>query len=446
MRKISKFFFKVYAKLSTKGKASTFGLLVGENGIRLLIGFVLSVWMARHLGSHGYGLFSYVTSFVLIFTPFFNMGIEEITIKEYVEKNEDEETIGGTSFFIRLVGGFLGIGMCLALVSYVNPGQDILILMVLLYSSSMLAKAFSVIENYFLAKTDIRKIAVFRNFIFILASGLKLLFLIWKKEWTWFIYVSSLELLFVSIAYLLIFIREGNNPFQWKFSFKLSRRYLRGGIPMLITMFMIMGVSKADQIMIKNILGNNEIGIYAVSVKLIELWQFVPLAILSAYFPSVIHDRNKGGDSYRNAKINLYGLNTGVSLGLIAFVFLVGKWGVVFIYGQEYLEAGELMLIYSWTTLFSFFSFVRMKIFIIENKLAELIFVTALIFILNIALNYFLILEYKTVGAAYASLIAYILANLIASLVNKSLRESVVHFLKSFLNVHKAYLGIWKKI
>ena len=52
-----------------KAIASNTGWLFFDRVLRMGVGFIFSVWIARYLGVQQYGLFSYATAFVYLFNP-----------------------------------------------------------------------------------------------------------------------------------------------------------------------------------------------------------------------------------------------------------------------------------------------------------------------------------------------------------------------------------------
>jgi O-antigen/teichoic acid export membrane protein len=50
---------------------------------------------------------------------------------------------------------------------------------------------------------------------------------------------------------------------------------------------------KIDQVMIKEMLGAEQVGHYAAAVRLSEAWYFVPMAITSSVFPAIINAKKK---------------------------------------------------------------------------------------------------------------------------------------------------------
>ncbi len=425
--------------MNNKGPGSVFGYLLLEYLLRLFIGLGLSVWVARHLGSESYGQFNYTLSFVLIFSPLFVFGLEEIPTKKLIENPEEENIILGTSFFLKCLSGVMGIITCSLVIAFLNPDDALLRTMVLIYSIAFLSKSLLVIDNYLLAKADVKKISLARNFVFILISLLKLLFLIQGRGWSYFVYISAVELISYSFFYILVYYTDGGSILKWKVSKEKIVEYTKEASPVFLGAFVMMLLSRSDQIMIKNISGNFELAQYSVAVKLIETWQFLPLVIISALFPKIVKAKAEGESELVSSRLNLYSILSGLSLTFVIGVLLFGKLFVLSFYGAEYSVASSLLVHYSFTTLFTYFSIARMKIFVIEDKVKVGVLVTGIVLIINLITNSLLIPKLGARGAIWASLFSYVMGNVVMSFVSTSIRKSCFDFFKSFMGIFPTY-------
>jgi len=87
--------------------------LFGEKILRILISFVVTIFVVRYLGPKDFGLLSYAISFYGLFLAISVLGLEGISIRELVKYPERRDNILGSVFLLRLVGGIVN--------SYYNP-------------------------------------------------------------------------------------------------------------------------------------------------------------------------------------------------------------------------------------------------------------------------------------------------------------------------------------
>src|SRR6185295_9435001 len=74
------------------------GWLFADRILRIGIGLVVGVWIARYLGPERYGLFSYAGAFVALFSIFATLGLDGIVVRELVNDPARSEEILGTAF------------------------------------------------------------------------------------------------------------------------------------------------------------------------------------------------------------------------------------------------------------------------------------------------------------------------------------------------------------
>ena len=192
-----------------------------------------------------------------------------------------------------------------------------------------------------------------------------------------------------------------------------------------------MALSRIDQIILAELIGNEELGQYAVAVKLVDLWQFLPLAIISSVFPSIIKGKEIGQESFKKRVTYLYSMMFWLSFTFAVSVSILGKPLVSTHYGASYDKAGYLLICYAWPTIFTFFTFARMKVFVVEHALTSGVLIGIITLVINVISNFILIPILKAYGAVLSLLIAHFVANLLMSIFDKSTRQSCLYLMQS---------------
>ncbi len=418
-------------KFSSSAENKTFSFLGLEYLIKIVLGTIVGVWVARYLGPARYGNLAYILSFVLIFTPFFTMTNEELLIKELVENKDSHSEVMGAGFITRLLGSFFAILIVNISAFYIAPKIEFIRYGILVFSIMMSLKAFQVIDNYYLSISKVKVISFSRNLVMVILSILKIYLIVQKREWIDFVYVSCLELVFNCIFYSIVYFRSGYSIFIWKINSSYIKRALQASTPLVLISFCTVGVGKLDQIMIMNFSGNEELGKYAVSVKLIELWQFVPLAFISSLYPKIVENHSTSQDKYQESLNKLYGLITIFAFSLAIGTSIFSNIVVDLLYGDLYEGAGPILALYSWTILLSYLTLARNKVFIIEKLLKIELGIVTTTLVLNALINYYLIPKYGAKGAVFASIVSYLIANIIWAILNKKVARSIWEIFRS---------------
>ena len=78
---------------------------IGDRIIRMGVGLLVGVWLARYLGPSLYGEFNYAFAFAMMFAPVAMLGLDDIGIRELIKDPSKRDEILGTIFSLMLLGG-----------------------------------------------------------------------------------------------------------------------------------------------------------------------------------------------------------------------------------------------------------------------------------------------------------------------------------------------------
>jgi O-antigen/teichoic acid export membrane protein len=111
----------------------------------------------------------------------------------------------------------------------------------------------------------------------------------------------------------------------------------------------------------------------------------------------------------------------------------LSDWVVNLLYGEQYSQAGSVLMIHIWAGVFVFLGVASGKWLLSENLQIFSTINTTIGAIVNIALNYILIQKIGVVGAAWATLISYIIAAYLCLLFSKKTRINFLNLSRSLL-------------
>ncbi|MEJ2615042.1 MAG: oligosaccharide flippase family protein, partial [Ignavibacteriaceae bacterium] len=122
--------------------------LFGQRVLKLVISFVVNIYVIRYLGPSEFGLFSYAVSFVGLFTAISALGLDNIIVRELVNEPDKKDRILGSTFYLKLFGAVLSIlfiGLTLLFIS----GEELTSVLILIISISAFFQTTNVIDFYF---------------------------------------------------------------------------------------------------------------------------------------------------------------------------------------------------------------------------------------------------------------------------------------------------------
>jgi O-antigen/teichoic acid export membrane protein len=410
-------FSRLEALLKRSGAGSDFrkilanmGWLTFEHVIRLGVGFFIVALIARHLGTHDFGILSYAMSLTALLGAFVYLGLSGIVVRNITERPEDSSLLMGSVFALKLLGAVLGVGILalIATVSGVTASEGRVLLVI---GASLLVKPMDTIDIWFQSKTSSKYAVWARSAAFFIASSGRIV-LLWKAApLSAFAVLVLVEFLLAGIFLLTVYAYTGETVRSWKVRISSMRGLLSESWILLLSSFLALVYLKLDQLMLRWMIGADEVGIYAVAAKISEVWYFIPTAIGASLLPKLTQMRAKDEVGY-NAKLQqgfdiLFALSFSIAIGMsFASAPLIAN-----IFGTEYAAAGSILAIHIWAGVFIFMRALFSKWIIVENLLGFSLLSHGVGALVNVALNLLLIPPYGGQGAAVATLVSYAVAS-----------------------------------
>ena len=411
---------------------------MAEKVIRLLIALSVGVWVTRYLGPDQFGILSYAQSFVAIFGAFSSLGLNDIIIRELVKSQDEKDVILGTSFGLQTMGSTV-IMLILGASIFLNDNEELTNKIIVILGLLTFINSFNVITSYFHSIVKSKFYAMVGLVGVIISALIKIGLILGHYELIHFVYVLAFDVIFLTIGQIWFYKKLGNSLFSWRFSWKVSKNLLRDSWPLILSGIIISIYMKIDQVMIKEFMGNADVGIYSAAVRLSEAWYFIPTIICSSLFPAIINARIKSRELYMSRLQRLYNLMVLLGVVIILPVLFLSDPLIYFLYGEEFNQSAAVLNIHILGSVFVFLGVANQKWFISENFQAYNIICLGLGMVTNIGLNVLLIPKYGILGAAYATLISQFVASVLAPLFFRKSRNSFYMMIRAlfFVQVFK---------
>jgi O-antigen/teichoic acid export membrane protein len=392
--------------------------LFAEQILRMIVGFLVGVWVARYLGPEKFGLFSYALAFVSIFQGIAKLGLDGIVVRDLVREPEKREIYLGSSFWLKFIGGLLTIFIIL-IVSYFTSDTFQTFLFINIIAAGIIFQSFEVIDFYYQATVQAKYISLRKMIQLILSSIIKIMLVLIKAELVWFVLVTLFDAVSLAIFSWFIYKAQRLPNFLKYFNLDVGRRLLKDSWPLLLSSIAVAIYMRIDQVMIKNMLGDKEVGLYSATVRLVEVWYFIPIIITQSVFPAIVNAKKISEELYYKRLQQLLSLLIWVAIPLSLIISLFSKHIIYFLYGERFIEASPVLAILVWASLFVFIGVGTSQWFLTEN-LQNLSFHRTLYgAIINIILNFILIPFFGIIGASISTIISYAIAAYFSLLFNK---------------------------
>ena len=378
--------------------------------IRLGVGLLVGVWIARYLGPEQFGLLSYALAFVALFTAIANLGLNGIVVRDLVQDPSKAETTMGTSFVLSMLGGFSAFCLSLLAISYAKPDNELAKFIVVLLSLLMVFKATDVVRYWFESQVQSKYVVWMENGVFLAISAVKIGLILASAPLISFVWAIFVEALIVAVGLLGIYAWRGGKLTAWRFRFARAKVLLTDSWPLILSGLAIMVYMRIDQIMLGQMLGDESVGIYSAAVRISEVWYFIPMIIVASVFPSIIEAKKQDETIYYQRLQKLYDMMVMLALSLALLMTFLSDWVITLLFGNAYQQSGPVLAIHIWAGIFVFLGVASGNWFIIEGLQKLSFYRTLLGAVINIGANFILIPKYGAVGAAVATVFSQIIA------------------------------------
>lgn len=386
--------------------------LFADRILRMGCGLVVGVWIARYLGVEQFGIFNYATAFVAMFSPFANLGLDWLVVQRLVADPSKQQKLMGTSFWLRFLAGWLTWGITILGVFLFRHEDPISIAVVAILGFSSIFQCIDTIDLWFQSQLQSKYTVVAKNTAFIIATLLRVGLITLRAPLVSFAWISLLEIGLGAVGLIIIYEQQGHLLRSWSWSLSLAKELIRDSLPLIFSGFAIMIYMRIDQIMLGQMVGDKAVGIYSAAARVSEVWYFIPMAIATSVAPSIYEAKKISEELYyqRIGQLNRL-LVIGAIVVALPMTYLSGTI-IHLLFGNSYAEAGNVLSILIWGSIFVFTGLATSSWFTAEGLNHIVMYRTFLGAITNIVLNIFLIPRYGGVGAATATVISYALADL----------------------------------
>lgn len=388
---------------------NTFWLTVSNFSGRLIRALLL-IYVARVLGTAGYGIFSYAVGISALFSIFSDIGVNGILTREGARHPKAFPEYLATSLVLKIILLFITNIILFVAVPYATKVPEALALLplaaLLVTSDGLRDLTFSITRAG--EKMHIEAAITLTTNIAITIAGLGLLF--WSPTPKSLMAGYTIgSVIGTTTAFWIL--RQHFRGFWEHIRPHLMKPILKEGL--LFGMMGLLGtiMLNTDMVMIGWLGNANALGLYSASQRPVQLLYVFPLIMSTALFPAFSRFAEFEKGRFRSL------LERAISFGLLVAIPLVfgglalGDGVIMLLFGNQYAGAVLPFYILLTTILITFPGvFIGNAIFAMnEQRLFTLFFALGTIF--NVGFNYLLIPRWGIAGSAVATVAAQFFSN-----------------------------------
>jgi PST family polysaccharide transporter len=387
------------------------GWLIADNMLRMLIGLIVGIWVARYLGPASFGELNYALALVGMFSVVASLGIDGNIVRDLVREPERQSEILGTAFRLKFAGAFVSAIACVSAVSILRPEYPQTIWLVAILSAGMIFLTIETISLWFQAQVQSKYTVYAKNLAYVLGALIRVGLILNEAPLIAFAWAGLVESSLAALGLVLVYYRRlGRMPTAWTATWSRAKAMLREGWPLLLSSVSSMLYLRLDMIMLGEMSGDHSVGIYGAATRLSEVWYFLPMAIVSSLQPSLVHAREHSRQQYFERLSQLYRLMAALSIAVSLVVMFMAEPLIELLYGAQYKAAGAVLALHIWASVAVFLGVASSQYLLTENLQKLSFYRTTIGLGCNIILNFMLIPHLDALGAAIATLVSYCVA------------------------------------
>jgi len=377
--------------------------------VRLVLNLVLIAALGRHLGVQNMGLLLSAQALVTVLLCVAELGFARVTVRELVRHPALEKEILGATFWARLIAGvglfalLIGIGFLprfdanerLLLGSYglLLPTHCLAELGAWLESQRRATQVWTAQLIGFLCGAAVLGCGVF--------SGAPVAF---------FTLPYLIECWVMGVLLWRLFRRAGRRLTDLTTSSSRVWSLLKESLPEMISQLALIMLFRMDTLMVKSISGAGPAGEYAVAVRLSEVLYFLPTAMAGIMLPRLLIQQHTSPKEYDAGFSDYFGATWLMAALGAAGLSLVAGPVVVSLMGAGYTGSAAILSVHAWAFVPYALGIARTQHLTAEGRLWLNLPSVLLALAVNGALNLAWIPKWQGLGAAWATLLAYVVA------------------------------------
>lgn len=400
--------------------------LMTDKVLRLVLGLVIAVWMARVLGPEKFGQYSFALAFVALFTSIATLGLDRVVVRDLVRSVDARERIIGSAALLKVAGAACAMLACNLAALVVMPDNQETRLLVAIISLGLLFLVFDVIDFWFQSQVASRYVVMARLPALLIFFGLRVFLILGAFSLSFYAWAYTLEILFAGIGLLIVYIMQGSRVLEWRPVVRNAVALLRECWPLVFAGLSVMLYMKVDVVMLGRMSGNDAAGIYSAATRLTEGFYFIPMIVASSIMPMLVRARDAGTRTYMDGLFRLYLVMVRISLAIAIPLALLAPALIEVLFGSGYIESSGVLRIHVWASVAVFLGVASSQFLTLEGLQKLSLYRTLVGLAVNIALNLMLIPVYGASGAAIATLVSYFIATFSIMIPGRGVQQGML--------------------
>lgn len=388
---------------------------------RMVIGLLVTAWVARYLGPDQYGLLAYAVAFGIILQAIASTGTDNLIISKIAQNEKKAHLYLGFSLAIKtFFSATITTVVLFAVIFFEIGGREQSLICVVIFCALLFTPAESV-DLWFNSQTKSQYSARAKIISYIISAAIRIILIKSKSPVIYFAFANLIEA-GLSAAFLYLAYRRAPSKNKLRLSRDTAAEIFQEGWPYFFNMLAVVCYMRMDQIILGTMLNKSELGIYAAIVPFSAAWAFLPAAVVSSVLPgfssAYLSDKNLFNKKLQFFMSKMFW----IALILAVIISIFSKIIVDSLLGSVYSAYYPVLAIHAFSNIFVFLG-VAQTPWVVATRSGNLLLKRSLVGVFfSIGINLILIPHMGIVGAAIASLVAQMIS---AVLINIFIAPSI---------------------
>jgi len=381
--------------------AKNTGIIIAGDAVFKLISVIVTIYLARYLGTVGFGKYSFVFAYLAFFSIITDLGLQQILVREMARDPAIAPKLIGNAYIIRLLLTVIAVVSSMIVITLMSYPADTTTY-IYIASFTVLFISFSDFYATIFSANLRMEYNIMAKLVFkVLSAGLILL-IIFSKGTLMQVMVALVFSEMVKTLLNYSFSRKFVKP-RFEFDFGLWKYLFKEALPLALTSVIWIIYFRIDVIMLSMMMGDTEVGLYSAAYKLSDPLLLIPSALMTSLFPIM----SASFKSSEERLIKTYRLSIKyiliIMLPVAIGTTIIADKVILLIYGSEFSGSATALQILIWALIFISTSSVLANLLVSMNKQRLYTISTGICAITNVTLNFFLIPILSYNGAAIAT-------------------------------------------
>lgn len=370
--------------------------------IGYILGFFTTLYTARYLGAEGFGIISLALSLTSIFGVLTDLGLNNLIVREVARDKSLTNKYVSNTLSIKILFSFLTFALLILTTELMGYTWKVNIIIYLI-ALNVIFVAFSAIFNAIFQsyeKMEYQAVGNILNAVLMFAGVLIVIHFNFDILAFGFVYFIS------GLAFLVFNILI----YSWKFAlpkmdidWSFWRPTIKESLPFAVTGIFTMIYFWIDSVILSLMMGNEVVGWYNASYRLILIFAALYSVYMISIFPVLSGLYKTSQKSIKIAYERSFKYMLVLNVPIVIFITFLANKIILCIYGAGYIPSIIVLQVLIWAIIFMFINTLSLNLLGSVNKQVIVAKIVALGSIFNIVLNVILIPYFSYIGSSAAT-------------------------------------------